>query len=217
MRYETLILTPINEMMGQVTGFIPTLLTTLGILIIGTLIAVFVTRLFSELFKMIALDKLTDTLRISHILKNGGKHKLSDVLTHTIGWILMVTVLIMTVRAYGLTGIDLFGGVLAYIPNVVSGALVLVIGLLLARIVSGLVHFAAATTGMPRPELAARLSKYAIVIYVTIAYLKEIGFVSLFGEHYPTLMTGIIFAISLAFGLAGKDLVVRFLDSLKEK
>ena len=215
---ETLILSPFSEMMGRVTGCIPTLVMTLGILIIGSIMAVFLTRLVGELFKVISLDKLTDALRISHIIKNGGKHKLSEVLTTAIGWIFMVTVLIMTVKAYGLTtATDLLNGVLAYIPHVVSGAVVLIIGLLVAKIVSSLVHFAASTTGMPRPELVSRLSRYAIVAYVAIAYLKEIGFVSIFSDSYTTLMTGVIFALSLAFGLAGKDVVTRFLDSLKDK
>ena len=214
---ETLILSPISEMVGRVTGFIPTLLMTLGILVIGSIIAALVTKLVAEVFKMIALDKATDVLRISHVIKNGGKHKLSDLLTTAIGWILMITVLIMTVKAYGLMGTDLLDGILVYIPHVVSGAVVLVIGFLLARIVSGLVHFAASTTGMPKPELVARLSKYAIVVYVAITYLKEIGFFSLFTGHETTFMYGVVFAIALAFGLAGKDTAARFLDSLKDK
>jgi hypothetical protein len=62
------------------------------------------------------------------------------------------------------------------------------------------------------------LSKLAIVVYVSIIYLKEIGFVALFsGATYSVFMTGIVFALALAFGLAGKDVAAKYLTLLKRE
>ena len=107
---------------------------------------------------------------------------------------------------------------LAYVPNVISGAVVLIFGMLLAKFIATIVYIAAKNTDMPIPATLARLSKFAIVIYVSIIYLKEIGFVDLFvGANYTIFLTGIVFALALAFGLAGKDIASKYLGVLDHK
>ena len=88
----------------------------------------------------------------------------------------------------------------------------------LARFVSTIVYLAAKNTDMPAPVTLTRITKLAIMTYVTILFLKEIGFVSLFmGQHYTIFISGIVFALALSFGLAGRDIASNYLDVLKKK
>ncbi|MCA9404359.1 MAG: hypothetical protein KC897_11295, partial [Candidatus Omnitrophica bacterium] len=104
---------------------------------------------------------------------------------------------------------------LAYIPNVITGVVVLIFGMLLAKFVATIIYIAAKNTDMPIPLTLAKLSKLAIIIYVSIIYLTEIGFVGLFsGANYSIFLTGIVFALALAFGLAGKDVAAKYLGVL---
>lgn len=217
MNYNVLLIEPIKDMLGRVGGFIPTLIITLGILIAGTFVTVLLTKVVSELLKAIHFDKVADKIGISGTLKNGGvKLKPSELLTTLTYWVMIVTVFIMTIKAYGLTfATDLLDSILAYIPSVISGALVLIVGMIVARIVAGLIHVVATVTDMPKPELVGRLSKYAILGYTSIVFIKEIGLLALFEGSYTTFMMGVVFALALAFGLAGKDVAARFLDSLR--
>ena len=96
--------------------------------------------------------------------------------------------------------------------------MVLIFGMLLAKFVATIVYVTAKSTDMPIPATLARLSKYAIVVFVTILYLKEIGFVDLFvGANYTIFMAGVIFSLALAFGLAGKDIASKYLGVLERK
>lgn len=220
MKLDVLVLEPVKEMMTRVVYFIPTFVTALAILIVGYVLAKTVTKLLVSFLRTIGLDKLCAKSGAAKILKTGGiKQKPSSLVGCLAYWTMMVVVLITTVKAFGLTvATALLDKVLGYIPSIFSGVFVLIVGMLLAKFVSILVYVAAKNTDMPIPDVLSRLSKWAIVVYVSIIYLKEVGFVALFGgAQYSIVIGGIVFAFALAFGLAGKDIAAKYLDVLKRK
>ena len=220
MKLDILVLGPIMEIMMRVVNFIPTFITALAILAVGYIVTKALTKLLVSFARTIGIDKICTKTGITKVLKNGGvKQKPSRLLGCLFYWTMMVGVLITTVKICGLTvATTLLDKVLGYIPSVFSGVFVLIVGMLLAQFVSVLVYVAAKNTDMPIPDVLARLSKLAIVAYVSIIYLKEIGFVALFsGASYSIFITGIVFALALSFGLAGKDVAAKYLDVLKRK
>jgi hypothetical protein len=218
MNIHTLVLEPFMEMFTTVISFIPTLLIALGILVIGWLVSKTLGEMITQLFKAIEFDKVADKMGMVTFFKKGGiKHEPSALFGCMTYVIFMLITLILTVKALGLSvASGLIDSMLMYVPSVISGALILIIGMYLARFVSVLVYIAAKNTDMPIPAVIARLSKWAIMIYVSILYLKEIGFVSLFvGVHYTIFIGGVVFALALAFGLAGKDVAGYYLGVFK--
>lgn len=219
MNYDTLIVTPLRDMTSQVLGFIPTLFIGLGVLIVGWIIARWIRTLLNKVFTDTGFDKLSDKVGASAFLSNGGiKQKPGELISCLIYCVLMVMVLILSIKAFGLTiASGVIDKMLAYVPSVLSGLLILIIGMYLARFVSVLVYVAAKNTDMPVPATLSRLTKLAIMVYVTILFLTEIGFVALFaGPHYTIFITGIVFALALAFGLAGRDVASRYLTVFKK-
>jgi len=221
MNYENLIFTPFTEMTGTVLGFIPTLLFALGVLIVGTFLAHAFEHVVARVFKQIEFDTVSEKMGLTKALHKGGiKRSPSNLIGGLTYWVLMVMVLVMSVKALGITASSaLIDKILAYIPSVITGAVALIIGMLLAKFVATVVYITAKNTDMPSPAMLARLSKWAIVGYVSIIYLKEVGFVDLFvGAHYTIFIAGIVFALALSFGLAGKDVASHYLNALdKEK
>jgi hypothetical protein len=220
MTFDTLFLQPLWDMMGRMESFIPTLFVALVILIVGSLVAHVVHKLLNQLLKVISFDKIVTKLGLTAVLKNGGiDHKPSDLVSMLVYLVLMFVVTVMTIKAFGVTiASELIDTLIAYIPHVISGVVVLIVGMLLARFVSALVYLGAKNTDMPAPHVLSRLTKLAIMIYVTIIFLKEIGFVSLFdGVNYTIFIAGIIFALALSFGLAGKEVASHYLDVFDTK
>ena len=220
MSYDTLIFEPLKGMMVRVIDFIPTLLIALGILVFGWVVSRFIRKLLVRLLDVIGFDVVSDKLGLSRILRIGGiRHKPSQLLACVVYSVLMVMVLLMTVKSFGLTVVsDMVDKVIGYVPDVIAGATVLIIGMLLAKAVSSIIYVTARNTDMPSPETLSHLTKFTIMGYVVIIYLKQIGIVALFTEfNYTVFMTGIVFALALAFGLAGKDLASRYLGVLNVK
>ena len=214
MKLDILVLEPIKEIMMRAADFVPTFIMALTILAVGYLVAKTLTKFLVSACRTIGIDKLCTKTGLSKVLKKGGvKQKPSNLIGCLFYWTMMIGVLITTVKIAGLTmATELLDKVLAYIPSIFSGVFVLIVGMLLAKFVSTLVYVAAKNTDMPIPETLAKLSKLAII------YLKEIGFVGLFsGASYSVFITGIVFALALAFGLAGKDVAAKYLTVLKRE
>ena len=215
MRYDILVIDPIKEMIGRVANFITTLLIALGILIIGWYAAKLIRHFTTLVLHKVGFDTLSDKVGLTKFLKVGGIKRTPSDLTGCITyWVLMVMVLITTVKSFGLVAVaDLIDKVLGYIPSVFTGVLVLIVGMLIARMVSVLVYVTAKNTDMPSALTISRLTKIAIMAYVGIIFLREVGFMSLFADTNLTIVTaGFVFALALAFGLAGKDIATKYLD-----
>jgi len=220
MQYESLILQPLGEILTRIMHFVPTLFISLIILVIGCLVAHLITRLMREILIAIKFDKMAYAIGLTHILENGGvKGKPSKVVYSFIYILLNVIVLYITVKALGLSILSgLIDSLMIYIPNVLAGVMILILGMLLANFISRLVYIAANSTSMPNPPILAQLTKLAILVYVGVMYLKEVGFDSLFvGLNYTIFISGIILALALAFGLAGQSMANRYLDMISLK
>jgi len=217
--FDAIVLEPLRDMITRVANFVPTLLLALAILIIGYVLAHAIEKLSTRLLKMIGFDKVAEKLGIVHYLKVGDvRQKPSELIGMMSYWVFIITVLITAVKTFGLTSVSgLLDSVLGLIPSVVAGLLVLTIGMLIAKVVSSMVYVVARNADMPLADTVSRLCKYAIMVFVAITFLKEIGFVALFDGHYPIFIGGVVFAIALSFGLAGKDIAARYLDVLNIK
>ena len=217
--YNAIVFEPLRDMIARVAHFVPTLLLALAVLVIGYTLAHYAEKILTGLLKAVGVDKLMDKIGVTHILKVGEvKRKPSELIGVLTYCVFMITTLITAVKVFGLTSVSgMLDSVLSFIPNVIAGVLVLTIGMLIAKAVSVIVFVVAKNADMPLADTVSRLCKYAIMVFVAIIFLKEIGFVALFDDHYAIFIGGIVFAIALAFGLAGKDIASRYLDVLNIK
>lgn len=214
MKYVEMVFYPIRDVLITMWGFFPTLLTAFIILTFGWIIARTIRKFLTSVLKSIDFDTITGKMGLARVLRIGGvKHKPSEMVTCAVYWVLMIVVLTSTIEAFGITlASDFFDKLFVYIPHVLVGSLALIVGMLLAKVISGLVYVTAKNTDMPIPEVLRDLTKFALVIYVSILYLTEIGAVSLLQRaNHSIVMLGLVFALSIAFGLAGKDIASKYL------
>jgi hypothetical protein len=88
----------------------------------------------------------------------------------------------------------------------------------LASFVSGIVQIAAGNAKLPKPELLAGISRWAIIIFALTIALAQLGIGTLLvTTTFNIILGGIVLALALAFGLGGKDAAARYLEELKEK
>ena len=165
--------------------------------------------------KKIRLDKLADSVGLSDLLHKGGiKHSITDLITSVVYLIFIVMFIFMTVEIIGLTMMtDLFHRLMGYVPQVISATIVLVLGIVLAKIISHIVSATAHITNLPNPKFFERVSRWAIILYAVTIALGELGYDSLLvGRSFDILFGGFVFAYALAFGLAGKETAAKYLE-----
>lgn len=217
---ENLISEPVREMLTKVVSYLPTLLGALLILVVGWVVAKTLRRIVNRLLKVTRFDKLADKAGISDILIKGGLDTSAvEVMSGLVYWLVLIMVLVMVVNALGLPQAStVLESLFAYIPNVIAALFVLVVGMFLANFVSGIVRTAAGNAYLPRPELFAGVSRWAIIIFAGTISLKELGIATLLvTTTFNIILGGVCLALALAFGLGGKDAAAGYLEELKKR
>ena len=214
------ILDPLKIVFSIITSYVPTVLGVLAALVIGGLVAREAGRLVTSILKKVHVDKLSHTIGLERVLSTGGiKRHISDLIGYTVTWGVTITALVIAVGYAGITIIGpITDPIMGYVPNVVSGVITLMVGMLLAHIVSVFVRVVAANTDMPKPEMLAAFTKWAVVLMAVSVFINKIGLGYLFTGTPLTLMIGALaLGLGLAFGLGGRDHAAHYLDKLLKR
>jgi len=220
LEWDNLIAEPVRQMLTKILAYLPILLGALAILIVGWIIAKAIRRTIDWLLKLVRFDTLADKAGVSEILKKGDlKVSAREVVSGIVYWLIIIMVLVMAVDALGLPkASDVLASLFAYVPNVIAALLVLVVAMFLASFVSGIVRTAAGNANLPKPEIFASISRWAIIIFAATVSLEQLGIASLLvTTTFNIILGGICLALALAFGLGGKDVAAKYLEELKKR
>ena len=218
--WNNLIIVPVTQMLTKILAYLPVLLGALIILIVGWIVAKAIKRLVDWLLKAIRFDALADKAGISEILRKGNLEiSAREVVSSIVYWLIMIMVLVMTVDALGLPkASDILESLFAYVPNVIAALLVLIVAMFLASFVSGIVRTAAGNANLPKPEILAAISRWAIIIFAITISLEQLGIAPLLvATTFNIILGGVVLALALAFGLGGKDAAAKYLEDLRQK
>lgn len=218
MDWNAVLVQPIQSLLTQVTGFLPSFLGALLILLVGWVIAKTIERLVVNVLKAIQLDKLADRIQLSDVLSKGGiKHKLSELIGVLIYWLVILAVVIAALNALQLTiAAQLLEQVVSFLPNVVASIFILVVGMLAAVFVSTTVRTAAGNAGVSQAQVLGEVVQAAIIIFSVVAALKQLG-IQFVGEAFLIILAAVSFGTALAFGLGCKEIAGRWVGDLVEQ
>ncbi len=218
--WNNLIAEPVRQMLTRIMAYLPVLLGALVILIVGWIVAKAIKGIINWLLKAVRFDILADRAGVSEVLRKGDlKISAREVISGIVYWLIIIMVLVMAVDALGLPkASDVLVSLFAYVPNVIAALLVLVVAMFLASFVSGIVRTAASNANMPKPEILAGVSRWAIIIFAATIALEQLGIAPLLvSATFNIILGGIVLALALAFGLGGRDAAANYLEELKQK
>jgi hypothetical protein len=218
--WGTLIADPVREMLTKIMAYLPVLLGALVILIVGWLVAKAIKQLVEWLLTTVRFDVLADKSGITEVLRKGNLNTTaSQVVSGLVYWLIMIMVLVIVVNALGLPkASDILASLFAYVPKVIGALFVLVVAMFLANFVSGIVRTAAGNANLPRPEMFAGISRWAIIIFAGTISLGELGIATLLvTTTFNIILGGVCLALALAFGLGGKDAAAKYIEELKQR
>jgi hypothetical protein len=217
--WNNLIVEPVREMLTKIMAYLPVLLGALIILVVGWIAAKIIRSIVSGALKVVHFDSLADKAGISEVLRKGNlKTSARQVVSGLVYWLIILMVLVMVVNALGLPkASDVLASLFAYVPKVIAALFVLVIAMFLATFVSGIVRIAAGNAHLPKPELLAGVSRWAILIFAVTIALAQLGIAALLvTTTFNIILGGIVLGLALAFGLGGRDAAGRYLEEMRE-
>lgn len=210
------------SLQGLWYGFIetfPRILLAVIVFIIGWIVATTVGKLVMMGVDALKLDKLFKSSGVDEALARAGmKLHIGKFFGELVKWFVVIVFLVASLNILHLDQVTMFlQAVLAYIPQVIVAALVLVAGTILADFVRKLVSGSAAIANVRSARMLGSIAYYAIWILSLVTALDKLGVFGYFGQ---ILFTGLVVMIALAFGLAfglgGKDVAGRWLSRVSE-
>jgi hypothetical protein len=186
-----------TEIGTKVAGFLPSLFGAVLILLVGWLLSRSVELAAGRALRTFGLDRAAVRLRLSDVLMRAGvKMALSEVVARLLFWILMLTFVLSSVETIGLTAVTAtIDRLIAYIPNLIGAALIVLVGLLLARFTGTVVSSAAAAAGFPSAPRLGVLVQILVAGLVIIVAVEQLGI-------NTSVLVGPLIAVLAAAGLS---------------
>lgn len=202
----------------RLINFLPEFLVAVIILVLGWIVAVVVARLIKQALHAVRVDEVGDGLGLSKVSARTGVHmSISGTIAWLVKWFILITVFLAAADTLHLDKVsDFLDQVLLYIPNVIAGAAILLVGTMIASFLSKLVKHSVQAAGLASADLIGTVTQWAIMIFTILATLSQLNVAPAF---VTTLFTGIIAMIAiaggLAFGLGGREHASRALDKIE--
>jgi hypothetical protein len=209
-----MLLEPLRASLRQVGEFLPHALLAIAILGVGWLFAKAARFAIVKMLRAVNFHIVTEKAGIDHFLKQGGGE--ADTV-HFLGllvyWLALLAALMIAFNSLGLAYVtDLIGHVVLFVPKVMVAVLILVFGAYFARFVSAGVTAYCKNAGISDAELLGRLALYAIMTFVILIALDQLGLGDIIRQTFLILVAAIGLAMALAFGIGGAKRAGEFLD-----
>lgn len=211
------IVASLQQVWASVANFVPFLLGALLVFVIGWIIAVALGKLVEQVVRALRVDSLLAKLDFEKTLERGGWRLNSGAFVGgLVRWFLIIVFLLASVNILGLSQVsDFLTQVLLYLPNVVVAALILIIATLVAEAVERLARGSVEAAGF-RGSLVGVVARWAIWLFAFVAALQQLGVAT---ALLQTVVTGLVAALAIAFGLAfgmgGKDAAASFIERMR--
>lgn len=133
--FQRVIIEPFERFYEKVLQFLPNIMTSIFLIIAGIVLGAILKSVFLRFLRAINFDKLSERFGMIEVLRKSGiKEPISVLLSKIIGWITILTFIIISLRALDVPSVEqLLERFFLYLPNVFVAALILLFGYLLSN------------------------------------------------------------------------------------
>lgn len=203
-----------------VAGFIPQFIAALVVFLVGWLIASLLAKLAYYIVRGLHIDSALTKVGFRQAWeKSGFKLNTPMLFYELVKWFFVIVFLMAATNILGLGEVtDFLKTVVLYIPNVIVAAVILLIGILVAKFLEGLVRASVRAAGLVSGNFLGALTKWAVFVFSLLVALAQLKVAD---DIIKIVIIGFVSAASLAiglsFGLGGVKHADDMLGNLKRK
>lgn len=201
-------LEPVRGLLLQIGAYLPRLAIALGLLLVGWLLAKAFRFSVVKALRALNFHVLTERAGIDGFLQQGGTGRDTVDLFGWLGYALVILAsLIVAFNSLDLTQVtDLLGKVLLFVPRLLVALLVVVFGSYFARFAGNAVQSYCRDAEISEGEVLGRIMQYGVMVFVVLLAIDHLDIGGgLIQQTFLILLTGVVVALALAFGLGARD------------
>ena len=210
----------VSQAMAIFLAAIPKLIGFVIILVVGWIVASIVAKVVAAGLRAVRFDDLSRRSGFAAFVTSTGiSTDSSEFLAQVAKWFIRLITLVVAFDALGLPAVsDVLRQMLLWLPNLVVGLVVLVLGGLAANAFSGIVRGAAARAELGDPDTLATIAKVAVWGFAIVIAVNQIGIAqTLINTLFMALVGAVALAAGLAFGLGGRATAAEILQNWHAK
>lgn len=191
----------------QIGSVLPALVGAAVIMLTGYFLARQVQRWADDTLKRLNFDRVASAGGLDEVVgRTGSRLDPVRALAKLVFWLVMLVVILLASTALGLESInEMFGAMLAFIPTLIAGIVIVILGIIVGEFVRALiVASAGSVSGVPT---VAKMAKGAVIVIALFMALQQVGVAEEIVTAAFTLILGAgALAVGLAFGLGNREL-----------
>jgi len=218
--WSDVLIASFQNLWAEIIAYVPHIVVSIIIFVIGWVVAVVIGKWISQLINSIKFDKILVSVGVDDLVSRSGYRLNSGAFVGGLVRVFITVVfLVAALDVLKLSQINafLYEVVLAYIPNVIAAAIILLLAAIIADALQKVVVASAKAASVGYAELLGGVTKWMIWIFAILAAFSQLNIGAAFAQ---TLFTGLVAMISiaggLAFGLGGKEAASRYIDHLQK-
>lgn len=203
---------------GELMMFLPQLVLAILVLIVGWIIGGILKTIVGRIFRTMQVDSMLDKAGVDTVVEKAGYQLNSGLFMGTlIMWFVVIVFFVAALDILGLNDVTFFlrDIVLGFLPQVIVAVLILFGGIIVGNFAEHAVEAGARAAEFKSPDFLGAFARYAVVTFAVLAALNQI---SVAPELIQMLFAGLVFALSLAlglaFGLGGRDTARKYLEKM---
>ncbi len=203
-----------NQFKQSLFAFLPNVIASLLIFLIGLILARLVKtlseRFISRVDSLIPHKKVRS--KVNHFIT---EKPVARVIGSVLFWTIVFFFLTAATEALGLPVMTAWlSGVADYLPRILAGVLIGIIGIIGSIVIRDIIFTTTASTGIIHGETLGKLVQTTIILLSVIIGIEQIGFdITLLTSLITIVVGAFLFGAALAFGLGAKTTVSNILAS----
>lgn len=184
-----------------VAGFVPRLVAAIVVFLVGWLIAVLLGRVAWHVVKALRVDSALTRVGFRQAWERGGfRLDTPKFFYELVKWFFIVVFLMAATNILQLDQVTEFlRTVVSYLPNVIVAAIILLIGILVAKFLEGLVRASVKAAGLVSANFLGALTKWAVFVFTLLVALSQLRVAD---DIVRIIIVGFVAAAALALGLS---------------
>jgi hypothetical protein len=209
------------NLLWGVALFIPSLLVAIIIFLIGWFVGVLLGRVVKEAVRALQIDQGLRWIGLDDVVHRAGYQlNAGAFIGALVKWFVIIVFLMASLQIIGLSIVTFFLQqiIVQFLPQVIVAVFILLVAAVIAEVAQGVVAGSARAAGIRSAGFAGTAAKWAIYSFGIIAALSQLNIAT---AYFQTLFTGLVVALSLAFGLSfglgGQEAAARFIERTRDQ
>jgi len=210
----------LREFVHRLVAFIPNVLVMFLVVFLGVVLSTIVRFVLGRMLDLLNFDAIAEKWGVSQTLAKGGiKSTPSRIVSSVSYWGILLVFFMMGFVALDIVPINnLISEFFTYVPSIIAAAVIVISGIIIGNFLEQAARVAAGNAGISQADLIGKGVKIFIIVMTGSMALDQLGIArGIIIAAFSISFGGIVFAVSLAFGLGGKDMAREFLEKNLKK